>query len=65
VFVLALTEIFIGEALPSSSEVQQAKSTDKRDLALAITKLSIPLPTGPVFFSFLTHFLMELAESWN
>jgi hypothetical protein len=63
VLVLALFSIFIGVALPSTSEVQQAKSVDKRDLALAITKLSTPLPTGPVFFSFLTHFLMELAES--
>jgi len=56
VLVLALFSIFIGVALPSTSEVQHAKSVDKRDLALAITKLSTPLPTRPVFFSFLTHF---------
>jgi len=42
-----------------------AKSTERRLFALAITKLSIPLPTGPEFFWFFTHFLMELAERWN
>jgi len=65
VFYVAFLLITSGEAIPSVFNVAHAKSIERSSLALAITKLSIPFPTGPVFLSFKTHFLMDPAESWN
>jgi len=62
---VAFLPILRGVAELSVSDTQQAKLMDKSSFALAITKLSIPFPTGPEFFSFKTHFLIEPAESWN
>jgi hypothetical protein len=48
---------------PFDSNYMQAKSIESNSLALAITKLSIPFPTGAVFLGFLIHFLKELADN--